>query len=46
MKNKYPDDITIVLVIVCVLAAGGLVGLLVIENGLPEVVKILFNIGG
>lgn len=46
MRNKYPDDITIVLVIVCVLAAGALVGLVAIESGLPDVVKILLNIGG
>lgn len=46
MKNKYPDDITIVLVIVCVLAACGIVGLVAIEINLPEVVKILLNIGG
>lgn len=46
MRNKHPDDITIVLVIVCVLAAGGIVGLVAIETNLPEVVKILLNIGG
>lgn len=45
MRNKYPDDITIVLVIVCVLAACGLVGLVAIESGLPEVVKILIGVG-
>lgn len=46
MKNNHPDDITIVLVLVCVLAACGIVGLLAVESGLPDVVKILLNIGG
>lgn len=45
MRNKHPDDITIVLVLVCVLAACGLVGLLAIESGLPDVVKILLGVG-
>ena len=45
MRNRHPDDITIVLVLVCVLAACGLVGLLAIESGLPDVVKILLCVG-
>ncbi len=46
MRNKHPDDITIVVAVAGLLAIGALVGVLVIENALPEVVKILLNIGG
>lgn len=46
MRNKHPDDITIVVAVAGLLAIGALVGVFVLENALPEVVKILLNIGG
>lgn len=45
MKNKYTDDTIIVVAVVGLLAIGVLVGLLVIEKALPEVVKILLGVG-
>lgn len=45
MRNKHPDDITIVVAVAGLLAIGALVGVLVIENALPEVVKILLGVG-
>ena len=45
MRNKHPDDITIVVAVAGLLAIVALVGVLVIENALPEVVKILLGVG-